>query len=109
MKKHRKQNRHKHPIDMETKITKGEWILKEQGDASEYCILTPENRWVVAFRLNGERMEEEIANAKLIVAAPDLLNALDAVMRSYERYCPERYYKDDNVALANDAIKKATE
>jgi hypothetical protein len=44
-----------------------------------------------------------------VEANPDLLNALDAVMRSYERYCPERYYKDDNVAIANDAIKKATE
>jgi len=44
-----------------------------------------------------------------VEANPDLLNALDAVMRSYERYCPERYYKDDNVAIANDAIKKVTE
>ena len=37
----------------------------------------------------------------------ELLDALCAVLRSYEAACPERYYSDDNVALADDVIKKA--
>lgn len=35
-----------------------------------------------------------------------VIEVLEAVMRSYEAYCPERYYSDDNVALAEDIIKE---
>ncbi len=38
-----------------------------------------------------------------------LLDALLAVLRSYEAYAPQRYYSDDAVLRADEAIKKATE
>lgn len=36
----------------------------------------------------------------------DFKDALEGVMRSYESVCPERYYGDDNVAIAEDTIKR---
>lgn len=39
----------------------------------------------------------------------NLLEVLQAVMRSYEAACPERYYGDHNVAAAEDAIKEFIE
>lgn len=104
MKKHRKQNLHKHRIDMENRFTEGVWMVSGGRQ-----IVSMPSQCKISNNISGWNYEEAEANAKLIAAAPDLLNALDAVMRSYERYCPERYYKDDNVALADDAIKKATE
>ncbi len=38
-----------------------------------------------------------------------LLDALLAVLRSYEAYAPQRYYSDDAVLEADEAIKMATE
>jgi len=88
------------------KHTKGEWVLKEQGDANEYCIVTPEHKWVVAFRLNGERDKEgvleEKANAELIAAAPELLEACVAALSFV---CVEEPAFD----IITDTIKKATE
>jgi hypothetical protein len=94
-----------------TAHTPGPWLLVEQGDANEYAILTPDKKdWVVAFRLNAGLpvYTQERANAKLIASAPELIDALTAVLRSFESCCPERYFSDDNVAIAEDVIKKAT-
>lgn len=60
------------------KHTPGPWKFHEQGDANQYCLLTNDKRWVIAFSQNGElHTPEQIANAKLIAAAPDLLEALE--------------------------------
>lgn len=58
-------------------ILAGPWEFHEQGDANEYCLLTCAGKWVIAFRINGEIMTaDEIAIAKMIAAAPDMLAAL---------------------------------
>lgn len=55
-------------------IMAGPWVPHAQGDADEYCLLTCADKWVIAFRINGEIMTaEQVAIAKLIAAAPALL------------------------------------
>jgi len=59
------------------KHTPGVWRFFVLGDANQNCLLTNDVRWVIAFSQNGElNTPEQIANAKLIAAAPDLLDAL---------------------------------
>lgn len=61
----------------EFKGTKGEWVLKQQGDANEYCILTEDMKWVSAFKLNGEQSDEtQLANMALFAASKNLLATL---------------------------------
>ncbi len=36
------------------KHTPGPWRFHEQGDANQYCLLTNDKRWVIAFSQNGE-------------------------------------------------------
>ena len=52
---------------------------------------------------------ERAANARLIAAAPELLEALQGLLRSYRDFLPERYLQDKGVATkAMAAIAKAT-
>jgi hypothetical protein len=89
---------------METKHTPGPWIPVEQGDADEYCILTPDKKWVAGFRLNGiQTLEKQRANIKLMAAAPELLEALMSIEND-NNTIPDKIWK-----MRNDAIKKATE
>ena len=61
----------------ESKHTQGEWRFIAQGDANQYCILSDNNKWVVAIQQNGEMgTEEQIANAKLISSAPQMYQEL---------------------------------
>ena len=102
--------------------------------------MTNDNRWVIAFSQNGElHTPEQIANAKLIAAAPELLSVLiraeehmsltNSTLRTFNNErLKEGGFKDqeaynkfaeririeaqENSALLKqirDAIKKATE
>lgn len=85
-------------------ITPGDWELKEQGDANEYCIITTDNIWVVGFRLNGiQTVERQIANGKLMAASKDLLEAL---VQLYESL-PDGY-TSECLPKVRKAITKAT-
>ena len=90
---------------METKHTKGQW----QAQTTKPFIAK-----VVAFR-NGDKLEitqsatnlsdeEADANAKLIAAAPELLEAL---IKSKARYEDENMTHLDEYFLICNAIKKA--
>jgi len=54
---------------------------------------------------DGSREEQEIANAKLIAAAPELLEALEELIKVYER---NGQLLSFDVNIARKAIKKAT-
>lgn len=76
----------------EFKGTGGKWILKQQGDANEYCIVTDDMKWVSAFKLNGEqRVETQLANMNLFTAAPELLKALQELHDLLEENEPNWY------------------
>ena len=90
------------------KHTKGNWELKTQGDANEYCIITDENKWVTAFRMNGEQtVHEQMANAKIMTAAPKLLEALKELHEKLSENPPMWYMKDGYLknALILDKVK----
>lgn len=91
------------------KHTQGVWKVVEQGDADEFCIMTEDKRWIFAFRQNGELWtEEQRANAKLIAAAPDMLEACMEAKRMYEELEPAGGWQGVFDQLAY-AIRKATE
>ena len=102
---------------MKTTHTPGPWLLVEQGDANEYAVLTPDKKeWVIAFRLNPGLpiYAQEKANAKLIAAAPELLQACisamqDTIMLLNEtaEFTPENL--ESTIEVLSNAIKKATE
>ena len=56
---------------------------------------------------NGKSGEEKEANAKLIAAAPDLLQALTEMLESYKMYV-KKPNESEYVINAEAAIKKAT-
>lgn len=64
----------------EVKHTPGPWIWHEQGDANAYALLSNTKRWVIVFRQNGEILTgQQRANARLIAAAPELLEACQMI------------------------------
>jgi hypothetical protein len=96
---------------METKHTPGPWNLIEKGDANMYGMVTVGNKWVISFQQNGELMTDtQMANAKLIAAAPDLLKALvDMVNADLDDTGFAEHNKVIASRNAKAAIKKATE
>ena len=103
---------------MTTKHTQGPWRLAAYLDSGR-----PNPGFIVADNPHGEGAEqvasaewiaggfhaEQVANARLIAAAPELLQALADLLRSYRDFLPERYLQDKGVATkAMAAIAKAT-
>ena len=93
---------------METKHTPGPWKLIEQGDANMYGMVTAGNRWIISFQQNGELMSEtQLANAKLMAAAPELLSTLKHCTEALKVVCSSA--TKPFIERAEAAIKKATE
>ena len=98
---------------METKHTPGPWRFIEQGDANMYGMVTAGNRWIISFRQNGELMSEtELANAKLMAAAPELLEALKLILSDIKQLLGDydiEFHNSGSIIESENAIKKATE
>ena len=88
------------------KITKGEWIYNKY-EPCDYGVYSADGdgRDIALVRSKNTDEESE-ANAKLIAAAPDLLNALKLLLVAID--VPKRNRKQAQAELkAIDAIRKA--
>lgn len=85
----------------EFKGTKGEWVYV--NDSPYHRVEVGGERIYVATAVDTHNEVEEIANAKLIAAAPDMLNAL-IELQKYSGF-PAGSYQH---GLIVSAIKKAT-
>lgn len=119
---------------METKHTKGEWIIKDEHYSIESTIISDNGERIAVAKsypksanLNDVSESERIANAKLIAAAPEMLKALQCISSFvYDKSVKGCTYGDTNYdsesavygynmcldnlqEIANNAIKKATE
>lgn len=99
----------------EHKFTKGPWYVIPQSNGSamiarEYETgkqLNPKGLRLIANSLaRGDSLTEDEANARLIAAAPELLGALQAMLRRFD-FC-ENFPADHPIAAARAAIAKAT-
>lgn len=97
---------------METKHTKGKWRLQKSdpkvfigesynsGTDAEFCAFVQHS---------VDRRKEAFANAKLIAAAPDLLDALSKIMIWVRSHPRKATIVQSVINEADAAIKKATE
>lgn len=89
-----------------TKHTKGPWVIDEDFGRNRRGISAPfaSRPWFklakVVVRVDGEPSAEGKANLRLIAAAPELLDALEAVVRVADR-------NTDEFIAARAAIAKA--
>lgn len=96
----------------ETKHTPGPWRLTGPDDFGDYTIQPPDAELAIAAVVNGAMNHltgdgaQHAANARMIVAAPDLL----AFVREIARRNPVFAKGDDKrvIAEARDLVSKAT-
>lgn len=65
------------------------WVLHEQGEPNQFCILTPDGKWVLGLVHNGEPMPAiQEANLRFIVQAvnshDELVEALKGMVESLD-------------------------
>jgi len=90
---------------METKHTKGEWLTKELAvyNAETGKTIAQVGLW------GATREQEAEANAKLIAAAPDLLNALLIIYNEYKAIVNNKNHEAEiTLAIVEHVIEKAT-
>lgn len=103
---------------MDTKHTTGPWTHRRAFSKGEEigCVVMP-----MGYDLSTSNNEENEANARLIAAAPDLLEALEGLLKAtrmahgWAQNCGPQYADDDAVFVgewideARAAIAKATQ
>jgi hypothetical protein len=83
--------------------TQGPWVATAQASANFYTILTG-NKWLASVQFNGELMEaKQEANARLIAAAPELLEACKKAEEWLEDWASAEPY----MSVIRAAIAKA--
>ena len=99
------------------KHTPGPWSFVDHSwcDKSVYARLhETDERRIALFHLDEDASEDEeaveIANARLIAAAPELLDALQSLLFDAEQFAKviPPYQNAESIALARAAIVKAT-
>lgn len=90
--------------------TPGPWEAIEEGEANRYAVLGPDGDWLLTVLHNGQQLSsKQIANFRLIAAAPELLEALRGLLNA-----PDPDEVEDHaprfraVMNAHAAIAKAT-
>ena len=98
---------------MEKKFSKGKWIVSD--DTSECFMIESEDGGLICTVHDGSFDDDAIhmdvveANAKLIAAAPDMLEALESFVYEIEKTRSGYNILEESYHLAKEAIKKATE
>lgn len=96
--------------DQKTAHTPGPWQARKAAHGP-IDIFDRRNLDVVTVYGGGVESEAREANARLIAAAPDLLEALKDVVIAYRKARVELGYDDDgesdSIAIAEEAIAKA--
>ena len=95
-----------------TKHTPGPWTVTANEKGPGYHVSAFEASWaqMVTVHASPSRLDEANANASLIASAPDLLAALEAVLRfDQSEGIPGEYKHDVTLAMkVRAAINKAT-
>ncbi len=97
------------------KITKGEWKLSKKAGTDDLARIKDSNGNIIAdcFWLGEDRSKEEAeANAKLMAASKDLLEALYGIQSDIgggKKYCEHNFNCTCAWNKVKEAIKKATE
>lgn len=86
---------------METKHTKGKWNISITG-----AFIESENKIICSIPMTSD---EYLANAKMIAAAPEMLEALNDLLAFHVRYFKGSIAGAEYRKKAEQAIKKATE
>ena len=104
---------------MEAKHTKGQWFACKITNTTNYSVrtnerpelvITPVNLTEVNETIHNDLIGEAIANAKLIAAAPELLNLISEMDECNDRFGENhRCFNEYWTKRLKDAIKKATE
>lgn len=69
---------------MNTKHTPGPWMIFQSGNIGSAEVRTPVHLVIASGNVKGENIETAMANARLIAAAPELLEALDNLVNTPE-------------------------
>ena len=106
---------------METKFSQGRWFIQEEMEAEILCKRFPAGIDNIATVHNQFDDDASKANAKLIAAAPEMFEALSAMIRIKDIYMPSdinevrpEHYDEMTVLFKafgqmEEVIKKATE
>lgn len=94
----------------ECEHTPGPWMIYPGGDIASAAVRTPSHTVIKSGNVKGDTIGAAMKNAKLIAAAPELLEACKWLENYVACCCPMSKGSGDyeGLTLARDAIAKAT-
>ena len=88
----------------ETKHTPGPWVAENSS------VIGPDNKIIcgcIRGSIDRKSHEEDCATARLIAAAPDLLELATALLSAIERFAITNTSDEDTIGVLSDAAREA--